>query len=152
MWKSESTPEFSRASFWRKFSKQKELLELNLSKHSKYDTYFTPLSENTSPLHMTRVRPVWDNLCTKRGGCPFSHYNQVNQNQSSQRYKLTLVTSLVPESYQVNNISKHYNDVSTHSSLRLEGIPWLDFHHLNFNFNLYILFRCELNEPDTHIE
>ena len=90
MWKSESTPEFSHASSLENSTDQKDLLELNLSKHGKYATYFTPLSENTSPLHMTRVRPVWDNLCTKRGGCPFSHYNQFNQINSVKGISLHL--------------------------------------------------------------
>ena len=34
-------------------------------------TYSSPSSENTSPLHMTRVRPVWDNLCKKEGVVTF---------------------------------------------------------------------------------
>ena len=53
----------------------KELL-VNPAKYSEYKYVLLSLSENTSPLHMTRVRPVWDNLCKERGGCPFSHYKQ----------------------------------------------------------------------------
>ena len=47
----------------------------------------SPLSENTSPLHMTRVRPVWDNLCKQEGVVPFLTINNTatyNYNQHLQ--------------------------------------------------------------------
>ena len=40
---------------------------------------------------MTRVRPVWDNLCKERGGCPFSHYKQ---NTAAYNYNQHLQSSI----------------------------------------------------------